>query len=276
VSLLAPRPRMATAEESAGLWPAVRADRLFDTAEQFSAYRDAEPWRVRVANRGEACVLGVWRSHLDVLAMRGAWCSSRHVSAFVDDARGVAGGLGLRRVLSPLLPLELLEPYRRSGMEVCERIIAMQGHPEGVLRADPPLGVRLRPSHEGDIPALAKLDAASFDEFWLYGIPELTEYACNERLVVAEAAAGEVIGYTLATVSRGAATLSRLATAPQARRAGIGSAMLFEAARWAVWQGAVTFSLCTQADNKASRRLYTRAGLAEIPERYAFAIKDVT
>ena len=52
--------------------------------------------------------------------------------------------------------------------------------------------------------------------------------------------------------------------------------MLSEAAQWAVWQGAVTLSLCTQEDNAASRALYKQAGLREIAERYAFAIRSVT
>ena len=272
MSLLTPHPRIATAEETTALWPAVRADRLFDTAEQFSAYRDTEPWRVRVAGRGEACVLGVWRSQLQVLAMRGTWCSSRHVGAFVDDAREIAHERSLDRVLSPLLPLELLGPYRRSGLEVCERIIAMQGHPEGVLRADAPLGVRLRPGHGGDIPALVELDTAAFDEFWAYGSPELEEYARNERLVVAEAAAGEVIGYTLATVSRGAATLGRLAVARQARRHGLARALVADVARWATREGALSISLCTQEGNSAARSLYASAGLSEVTDVYGFAI----
>jgi ribosomal protein S18 acetylase RimI-like enzyme len=157
-------------------------------------------------------------------------------------------------------------------MEVCERITAIQGHPEGVLRADPPLGVRLRPGHEGDIPSLVELDTSSFDGFWAYGTPELEEYARNERLVVAEAAAGEVIGYTLATVSRGAATLGRLAVAPHARRHGLARALVADVARWALREGALTMSLCTQEDNVAARSLYASAGLSEVTDVYGFAI----
>jgi len=272
VSLLSPRPRAATAEESAALWPAVRADRIFDTAEQFSVYREAGPWRVRVAPRGEACVLGVWREHLDVLAMRGTWCSSGHVGAFVADAREIAREQGMRRVLSPLLPLELLGPYRRSDMEIYERITAIQGHPEAVLRADPPLGVTLRPGRPDDVPTLAVLDTASFDAFWAYGAVELQELAATERLVVAEAADGEVIGYTLATVSRGAATLGRLAVAPSARRHGLARALVADVAHWAVEQEAYTVSLCTQESNTAARRLYAGAGLSEVADVYGFAI----
>jgi len=270
-----PSPRPATAEESAALWPAVRADRLFDSAEQFATYRDAEPWRVRVANRGEAAVLGVWRSHLDVLAMRGVWCSARHVEAFAEDARQVARERGLAQVLSPLLPLELLGPYRRSGMEVSERIIAMQGHPRDVAHADPPQGAILRRGDEDDIPALAALDTSSFDTFWAYGIAELAEYASAERLVVAQADDGEVIGYTLATASRGAATLGRLAVAPHARGHGLARALVSDVARWAIRAEATTLSLCTQEGNAGARRLYAAVGLSEVTDVYGFAIGPV-
>jgi ribosomal-protein-alanine N-acetyltransferase len=269
---LVPHPRIATVEEAAALWPAVRADRLFDSADQFSAYRDAGQWRVRVANKGEAAVLGVWRSHLDVLAMRGVWCSARHVEAFAEDARQVARELGLAHVLSPLLPVDLLGPYRRSGLELAERVVAMQGHPEGVLAADPPMGVTFRPGEAADLTALAELDAAAFDEFWRYGLAELADYATHERLVVAEAGDGEVIGYTLATMSRGAASLGRLAVAPRARRHGVARALVADVARWATKTGAITVSLCTQEGNAAARRLYAEAGFSEIVDAYGFAM----
>ena len=265
-------PRVATAEEAAALWPAVRAERLFDSAEQFAAYRDAAPWRVRVANRGEASVLGVWRSHLDLLAMRGVWGSASHVGAFVDDACAVAREVGLGGVLSPLLPLDLLGPYRRAGLEVCEQIVAIQGHTQGVLPVGPPPGIALRRGDEADLPVLAVLDVASFSDFWAYHEPDLAEYASTERLVVAETAEGEVIGYTLATVSGGAATLGRLAVAPQARRRGLARALVADVARWAEQTGALTLSLCTQESNAAARGLYAASGLVEVANVYGFAI----
>lgn len=270
-----PCPREATASEAAELWPAARADRVFDTAEQFAEYREAGPWRVRVSKRGEAAVLGVWREGLDVLAMRGVWCSARHVSAFVADARSLARERGLARILSPLLPLELLGPYRREAMSVFQRIVPMQGHPRGVLHADPPMGVRFRAGRVEDIGELLALDAACFDEFWRYGTAELRELFATERLVVAEQGGCGIIGYTLATESRGAATLGRLGVNPAARRAGVGRALVSEVARWADDRGAETISLCTQEENAAARMLYSATGLAEVSDLYGFAIGDV-
>jgi [ribosomal protein S18]-alanine N-acetyltransferase len=269
-------PRTATSEEVPALWPAVRADRLFDSPEVFLAYRDNAPWRVRISGRGEASILGVWRAHLDILAMRGVWCSPRHVGLFVDDARRVARELGLGNVISPLLPLEMIGIYLRAGMEVCERIVAMQALTQGVLaEVGPPSGVTLRAGAASDLPALAELDAECFDRFWRYGPHELWEYLTTERLIVAETVSGAVIGYTLATASRGAATLGRLAVAPPARRHGVARALVADVASWALNAGAVTLSLCTQEGNIAARRLYAGVGLNEIPEVYGLAMSAV-
>lgn len=270
-----PHPREATPDEAAGLWPAVRAERLFDSAEQFAEYCSAGPWRIRVTDRGEAAVLGGWRGHLDVLAMRGVWCSSHHVAAFLDDARALASKRAYGRVLSPLLPRDLLGPYRRERMVVCQQITPIQGHPHGVQRADPPRGVRFRGGTLDDVEVVAALDAVCFDDFWRYGTAELSDLIATERLVVAESGQGGLIGYTLATVSRGAATLGRLGVAPAARRIGLGLALVYEVARWADGAGAETISLCTQEENAPARKLYASAGLAEVSDIYGFAIGDV-
>ncbi len=268
------RPRAATPSEAAQLWPAVRAERIFDTSEQFAAYCERTPWAARTTDRGEASLLGVWRSHLDVLAMRGVFCSTRHVAAFVDDARDVARAQGLKRVLSPLLPVAMLGPYLKAGMVVSQRITAIQGHARAVLASDPPLGVILRSGTESDLPAVSALDELCFDEFWRYGAQEVAELFSAERLVVACDAHGQLIGYTLATESRGAVTLGRLGVAPHARGVGLGRALVSEVARWAVESSAETITLCTQEDNRPARRLYAACGLAEVRDAYGFAIGD--
>lgn len=268
-------PRAATRHETEQLWPAVRSDRLFETAEQFTAYRDAGPWRVRVTDRGEAAVLGEWRSDEDVLAMRGVWCATRRIGDFVADARQVATERGMKRVLSPLLPLALIDPYLHERMRLHQRIVAIQGHPRGVLHADMPVGVTLRPGTGEDLASLAAIDRESFDDFWAYGEHELAEYLSAERLTVAQTDSGELIGYTLATASRGAASLGRLAVARSARRHGIARALVADVARWADSVGAETISLCTQEENSAARALYRAIGFEEVPDRYGLAMGNV-
>ena len=268
----------ATAEECRRLWPAVANDRIFETAEQFLAYRDEAPWMVRVSEKGDAAVLGVWRAHLDVLAMRGVWCAERLVPAMCADAVAVARQHGFARLVSPLLPEILLDGYRRAGMRAEYPVVAIQGLPTQVASLEPGEGVRLSAAVPGDRAELADLialDAECFEPFWRYGEPELIELLATERAVVARTDSGDLIGYTLATVSRGAATLGRLAVSPRARRQGVGRALVADVARWAGESGAMTLGLCTQEDNTASRALYRSAGLHEIEDRYAMAIRDV-
>jgi ribosomal-protein-alanine N-acetyltransferase len=132
----------------------------------------------------------------------------------------------------------------------------------------------LREAHPSDAKAIADLDAECFGDFWRYGAPELAELLRHERCVLAETPTGELIGYTLATVSRGAAVLSRLCTAPEARRAGVGTALLSDVGEWCRESGASTLALCTQEENVGSRALYASAGLVEIGDRYTFAFRE--
>ena len=269
------KPRTATAEECRALWPAVSAEHLMDSPEELQAYHAAGPWRVRVAGRGEAALLGAWRLHLDVLALRGVWCSERHVAAFATDAIEVARGRGFGRVMSPLLPSDLIGGYRRAGLSETVPIVAIQGIPDRMPPREAPAGVTLRAAAASDIAHLAVLDAQCFDDFWRYGADELAGLLSRERCMLAETAEGQLIGYTLATVSRGAAMLSRLCTAPQARRTGIGAALLADVGAWCRAAEASTIALCTQEENAASRALYASAGLVEVGDRYALALGDI-
>lgn len=266
--------REATAEECSRLWPAVEADRLMDSAQTLAEYRAAGPWRLRVSDRGDAALLGRWRQHLDILAMRDVWCSRRRTAAFIRDACAVALAHGLTRVMSPLMPEVVLESYLREGMRIEQRIVALLASPTSVVPAAPPRGVRLRAGDPRDLVGVLALDAECFDEFWKYSEADLIELARHERLVVAETDAEELIGYTLTTASRGAVSLGRLCVARAHRECGLGRALVAEAAEWAARWGAASLSLCTQEDNVASRSLYRKAGLDELKERYALALRD--
>lgn len=267
-------PRAATDAEAARVWPAVQAARIFDRIERYEQFRAAGPWRVRVTPAGEASLLEPWRTHLDVLAIRGLWCSERRVAAFVDDAVALAAAHGYRRVLSPLLPQVLLRPYQRAGMRAIEPVVALQGSPATQTKALVPTGVELRRALERDVEAILAVDASGFAEFWRYGPAEITRSVTEDRLVVAEES-GRLIGYTLSTLSRGVVTLARLVVAPDARRRGVARALLADVAGYAERAGASQIALCTQVENEASRALYAAAGYTELPDPYAFAIAEV-
>lgn len=268
-------PRIATDLEAERIWPAVQAARLFDGRERYLEFRARAPWRVRVTESGSAMVLETWREHLDVLAIRGLWCPQRHTRSFVDDARSVARAQGYGRVMSPLVPEYMLGSYLRSGMQPLETVVALQALTGTIAELDPPPGVTIRLATDQDLPSVLVLDGASFADFWRYGLPELTTNLAEERMAVADES-GQVVGYTLCTVSRGAATFGRLAVSPDHRHRGIGAALVSDAASYARRAGAETFALCTQEDNVASRSLYARVGLHELAERYVFAVCDAS
>ena len=142
--------RPATPGECDRLWPAVASGNVFDSREEFRAYHAEAPWRVRVTDKGEAAVLGAWRRHLDLLAMKGVWCSPRRVKAFVEDARGVARAQGFDGVISPLLPELFLEPYQRAGMRIVQRVVAMRGSAGCDALPSMPAGVHLRVGSPAD------------------------------------------------------------------------------------------------------------------------------
>lgn len=255
------------------MWPVVQAARIFDRPERYNAFRAAGPWRVRVTPTGEASLLEPWRAHLDVLAIRGVWCAERRIGVFVDDAVELAAAHGYGRVLSPLLPEEMLRPYERAGMRSVERVVALHGDPAGIARTPVPAGIELRRALDHDVDPILSVDVSGFAEFWRYGPAEIELAIAQDRVVVAEEE-GRVIGYTLSTLHRGVVTLARLAVVPQARRRGLARALLGDVAGYAERAGAGQIALCTQIDNVASRALYSGVGFTELAERYAFAIID--
>jgi hypothetical protein len=144
----------ASAEEADALWPAVNAAHLFDSHARYRQFRADAPWRVQVTDGGEAVVLEEWRSHLDVLAMRGLWCAGDRVPELAGQIARLAAGQGYGRVLSPLLAEEFAPVYRRAGMKVCDTIVAMRLDRRGsqITRPILPSGVRLRHALTDDLP----------------------------------------------------------------------------------------------------------------------------
>lgn len=259
--------RPARREDLAWLWPPVRNAQMFDTAAELQRFWSDAPWRVRVNARGEAAVLVRWREHLDLLAMRGVWCSERRLPLVLEDLRAVARQQGFGRLLSPLLPEDAARPYLDDGMQPVQRIIVLRC----LLRRRPRLlespagpAVTLRLGTPADLPAVLAVDNAAFEPFWAYDRQMLARYCATERLGLAEAH-GEVVGYTLGTVRRGEGSLGRLAVRPDVQGRGIGAVLLEDALAFLERDGADRVTLCTQAENARSRSLYRHAGFDEVP-----------
>lgn len=256
----------ATADDVRRLWPAVSAAHLFNDCAELVAWWEAARWRVRVSRAGEAAVLGRWREHLDLLAVRGLWCSTERVPVLVEDLLAVARAQGFGSLLGPLVPEDVVGPYLTAGLVVRQRIVVCRMQPSLVAVRPAPAGVTLRIGTPRDLPAVAAVDRACFDDFWRCDEEVLQRSVASERLGLAEAA-GSVIGYTLSTVHGPEATIGRLAVIAGRRRVGVGIALLADAVACAARKGASGVTLCTQEENDDSRRLYRRAGFREAPGR---------
>ena len=266
----------ASPDEAQKIWPAVNAAHLFDSHDGFERSRSEAPWRLQVTGRGEAVLLEEWRSHLDVLAMRGLWCSGERVAPLAEQIAAVAAGQGYGRLLSPLVAEEVAPVYERAGFSVHGTVIALRLDRRAWADEEIDLfgEVRLRQALADDLPTLVDIDADCFDEFWRYDPEHLARYLVEDRLVVAEGPDG-LIGYTLATVVRGSATLGRLAVRPSARGRRTGEALLREALSYLMRAGADTVTLCTQEENLASRSLYRKVGMTELTGRLVFLARPV-
>ncbi len=261
--------RTASESEVDRIWPAVRSAHLFETREELESFQADAPWRLLVGPQGCAAVVERWRDHLDILAIRGLWAREQMIPVLIDDVRALGGARGFTRLVSPLLAEVTTGHYETAGFEPYERLIAFRLEVRtGKLpeQQAPPEGIRLRPAIEADLSEVLEIDSECFSPFWAYEPRRLLTAYAEERMVVAEEK-GRLIGYTLSTVKRGSGTIGRLAVAPGSRSRGIGFALLAEAVRGLVRQGARSVSLCTQDHNIASRALYRRAGMTELSER---------
>ncbi len=260
--------RPVSTDELERLWPAVSAAHLAHDAASFADAARAEPWTVRVSAAGDALVLGPWRAHLPLLAIRALWAPAARVGALVTEVRSLASDRGFDTVLSPLATGRDLEPYRTAGMREEARIVVFSAPVGSVRKAEPPAGIRLRLAMAGDAEALLELDAECFESFWRYGPPEFARMFEEDRVLLCEDGGG-VIGYAACSHFGASATLGRLGVAPRARRLGVGRALLAAAAGDALRAGAMGMSLCTQAGNRESRELYLCAGLVRMDAEYA-------
>jgi ribosomal-protein-alanine N-acetyltransferase len=256
------------------IWPAVNASHVFDDYAGLAAWWEAAPWRVRVTRAGEAAVLGRWRAHLDLLAVKGLWCANERVPVLLEDLSAVARAQGFARLLGPLVPADAVAPYLGAGFEERQRIVVYRMQPPLSVVRPSPASVDVRIGLPTDRVAVTALDALCFDEFWRYDEESLHRYLSSERLGVAEVA-GHVVGYTLSTVHGAEATIGRLAVKPELRGRGIGTALLTDAVVYLARKGALAVTLCTQEENDGSRRMYRKAGFRESPGRLVSTISPV-
>ena len=259
-----PPPRSAI-----GCWPAVARRAPLRPPEELRAYCAAGPWRVRVADRGEAALLGVWRSTSTCSRCAASGAPSA-TSPPSSTTRADCARAWLRPACSlRCCPSTFSARTARAGMSAPASDHRDPGHPRRMsLRPTRPAECRLRAGLAATISRrLPLLDAAVLRRVLALRAEELLgAVSARSACAVAETARGELIGYTLATVSRGAATLARLVHAPACAPTGVGRALVSEVARGRTRPVPRRSRCARRRRTPPSRALYAAAGLVEVDD----------
>jgi ribosomal-protein-alanine N-acetyltransferase len=125
--------------------------------------------------------------------------------------------------------------------------------------------IRPRAAAAREVPQLAELHAQAFDEPW--GVAEIG--------ALLDAPGGfalleDTAGFILCRAVAGEAEILTLAVAPNARRMGLGRALVEAAARKAARAGAGSLFLEVAQDNAAAIGLYEATGFAIVGRRAAY------
>lgn len=246
------------------------AAKVFTGADEMRAVRERDPWRLQVNDRGDVAVLARWRDHLPVLAIEALWCPTARIPSAVAGFRRVGEEIGLTDVVSPPTPIEEAKPYEAAGMRAHTVVTTyVLGRLAGLRMPSAPRELVIREADHRDLETLLALDSECFEPFWRYDARHMSRFFATGRLALA-LLDGRPVGYTLCTIDGDDGLLGRLCVTEPNRRLGVGSALLFESARYINREGGLRMTLSTQVDNRPSQALYRSASMRDTGHRYAF------
>ena len=120
----------------------------------------------------------------------------------------------------------------------------------------------LRRAKMDELDTLSRIDEAAFPPGWgldAAGLLDAAKATPRSRVRVASVD-GRAVGVAITGRSAHASFLQRLAVHPEARRAGIASALVDDATTWARRRRCRTMAVNTQSDNTPALSLYVRHG----------------
>lgn len=165
-------------------------------------------------------------------------------------------------------------PLSRAGFERYEWIVTLERHARPLVNLPLPQAA-IRPAVLTDLPGLTRLDQAAFGPPFQLTSDELVQLmVISGQFTVAEQN-GLLIGYACAIVLGHEGQIMRLAVHPDARRQGIGRALLNEALTYCNANGARQVMINTQATNTASLQLYERFGFRRVGRRIPLLVRDL-
>ncbi len=127
------------------------------------------------------------------------------------------------------------------------------------------MSFRIRQSEKADFDTLWRIDQACFDPQLAYSRPELAFYMRRPGsfTLVAEAdhdALATILGFVVAETRRKSGHIITIDVIAEARRAGVGAALLRAAEERLLRDGAVAVALETPVNNEAAIRFYKQMG----------------
>ncbi|HEX6946000.1 MAG TPA: GNAT family N-acetyltransferase [Acidimicrobiia bacterium] len=164
-------------------------------------------------------------------------------------------------VHSPALLPSTTGLWRRAGFEAHESLLVMERPLYRPSSDDDRVSVVADPPWDD----LVAVDDSSFEGIWRMSRIGLEEafQATRKAAVLVAGDAGRVDGFAIVGAEHGYSYLQRLAVQPDARRQGLGTALVRAAMGWAVRAGAHLMMLNTQHDADDARRLYADLGFSE-------------
>lgn len=200
----------------------------------------------------------------------------------VEGLRSCLGRLadaGYSSVITSALHPQEARNFKAVGFEEYDRlnVLAHDLHDLDRTATVSPEGVRLRRARHRDRDGALVVDGRAFPDFWRLDRAALTEAEratpSHRFRVAVEAGAHDgiaagrptVVAYAITGRGGGQGFLQRLATDPAVAGRGIGSALVFDALRWALRRGARRVLVNTQVTNERALELYRRAGFHTTP-----------
>jgi ribosomal-protein-alanine N-acetyltransferase len=142
-------------------------------------------------------------------------------------------------------------------------VVALTRTKRDVPQADCPEGAperAIRVAGQADLEAILRVDNLAFEPVWRNDMAMLQIATQQAAYLTVWEQAGRVQGYQLSTHHIDGIHLARLAVNPALQGQGIGAALVCDLIQYSSRQGFQTFTVNTQQDNLASRRLYARMG----------------
>ena len=183
--------------------------------------------------------------------------SSTLISRCIDRARKE----GFSEVVTGALAAREQPAFLACGFELAERLHLLS-HDLVDLAGPPEIASVLRRASSDDIPAVLRLDATAFDDFWRLdraGLGEALRATPHTWFRVADHGEGAV-AYAVSGVAGPRGYLQRLAVDPTHHGTGLGRALTLDGLRWMRGQGAASALVNTQERNQGAFDLYRSVG----------------